>query len=439
MERHLAPHQHMALRLYQAGMHLGLPAGLLLGLPWFLLKAKRRRTIFRRLGFQTIDIPPSKGRPLWVHALSLGETLSCVNLVRVIRERLTDRPLVFSTSTLAARQIAEQRLADQADAIFYFPFDLVPSIRRTLRSVRPAMVVVIETDIWPGLMHSLRRAGLPAWLVNARLSPQTFKACRRWRALFVPALNSFEQVFPQSDREADRYRSVGVEGNRLGPVGNLKFDTAAPTLDPEERRRLIAECGFEEQHRIWLAGSTHPGEENIVCQGFNDLRRKHSDLRLILVPRHPHRAREVRDLCSAAGLQSRLLTEPSSTPDIAVVIVDVLGRLATLYHLATAALVGGSLVLKGGQNPIEPAAAGKPVLFGGDMTDFPDIAREMVGREAAFQVEGGEQLRERMDRLLSEPELARRMGARGCALVAEHGGTTRRVADAILERLDGLA
>lgn len=431
----LTARQRLALWSYQAGFHFFLPLGLLLGLPLWLFRRKRRLTILPRLGFQRIGLTRSGPRPVWMHALSIGETLSAVTLVREMRQRLGERPLVFSVSTLAAKELAEERLAGRVDRIFYLPLDLVPCVAKVLGQVRPAALVVVETDIWPGLLHAVRHRGFPAFLVNGRVSPQSFRSFRRWRTLFEPALNVFETIFPQSEGEAARYRAVGVQPKKIGAAGNLKFDAAAARPGAERFQEIRRECGVAEGDRVWVAGSTHPGEEEAVLGVYRHLRSEHPGLRLILVPRHPHRGAEVRALCEHAGFAGKLYTEDPPPTEDEVLIVDAMGRLSELYELAEMAFVGGSLVNRGGQNPIEPAAAGKPVLFGPDMTDFPDAAAELLERDAAFQVQDREELLERMRRLLREPESSRRMGSRGEQWVESHRGTTARIAEHILVRI----
>lgn len=431
----LSVRQRLILRLYQLVLGVGLPVWILLSLPWLLAKPKRRRTVFRRLGFQHFGLPRKGARPIWVHALSLGETLSCETLVKSLRQRLTDRPLVLSVSTLAGRQIAEQRLADYVDRIFYFPLDWVPSVWRTLRCVRPALFVLIETDIWPGFLHTLRACHIPAVLVNARLSPKTLRSCLRFRELFSPAFNGFDTICPQSESEASHYLKVGVVPEKIGPIGNLKFDTAVAELSPEDRQNILKECGIGMNDLVWIAGSTHRGEEAVVLKVFDRIRKKHPQLRLILVPRHPHRSQEVKALCIRFGLQVRLLTEGVPAAPGEVLIVDVMGCLAALYHLSTVAFVGGSLVPEGGQNPIEPAAAGRSVLFGPHMGDFPDVTAELLSRNAAFQVRNEDQLYLRLMQLLTDPETALQMGLQGEAFVRSHSGTTQRVVERLLSRL----
>ncbi|MGA1238765.1 MAG: 3-deoxy-D-manno-octulosonic acid transferase [Limisphaerales bacterium] len=427
--------QRFSFRAYQAAMHVGLPTGILLGLPWMLFKAKRRKTVFRRLGFQGLEIPRGGRRPLWVHALSLGETLSCVSLVKELRRVLEGRPLVMSVSTLSAREMAEERLGGVVDGIFYFPFDLVPSIGRVLGALDPAMVVLVETDIWPGFQRAIRLRGITEVLVNGRLSPGSYRSCRRFGALFTPALNSFDRIFPQSRGEAERYGSVGVEVGRLGSVGNLKFDVAGGVMDADALIQLRGECGLVESSRVVIAGSTHPGEEEQVLAALGRLRERWKDLRLVLVPRHPRRGAELQAMAEGRSLRVARWSRGPVGSGWDVLVVDVMGKLASLYQVADVAFVGGSLANKGGQNPIEPAATGKPVLFGPDMSDFPDISRELLELGAACEVSGAGQLAGKLEEILSDAELAERMGASGRAFVESHRGTTQRVVEWIGARL----
>lgn len=434
-ERPLRLTSRLALAVYGGFAHLLLPPALLLGAPFLSFNRKRRKTLFPRLGFQAYPVfKPGTPAPVWVHALSVGELLSAVPFLEALKRRLGGRPLVVSVSTLTARELAEVRLRGVADALLYFPYDTALAYRRCLRRIRPAVFVLIETDLWPGYLRHFRRSGVPCWLLNGRLSPDSYRRCRRGWALFGPAFACFERIHGQSKGENERFAALGVARHQLGEPGNLKFDACGTPPTPEAVTALRAELGCGSSDRIMLAGSTHPGEEAIVRTVFLHLRTEIPGLRLILVPRHPHRAEEVRTLWAGDGLRSELLSATAGTaPD--VLIVDRLGYLNRLYSLSEVAVVGGSFVPKGGQNPIEPAAAGKPVLFGPDMSDFPDVARELLEREAAFQVKDAVELEARCRFLLANVEAASAMGARGQALVDERRGATRRITDALIQRL----
>lgn len=429
----------LALAAYQLVANTALPLGLLLGAPLFALSEKRRATVFRRAGFQTLPRFADRPRPLWIHTLSLGEVLSATALVRELRARLPDRPIVFSASTRSGRAMAEQRLAGVADAFLYFPFDMIPATARVLNVLDPALLVFVETDLWPGFLASVRRRGIPAMLVNARLSPRTFASTRRFRWLFGPALRTFQTIVPQSDGEAERYRAVGVRAAQLAAPGNFKFDAAGGNVSPEDAAALRRELGFAEGDRVWIAGSTHPGEEAALLRVWKALHASRQDagppLRLVLAPRQPARADEVLRLWGEAGFPARKFSEAVTSKPDATVVVDVLGRLAKLYAAADVAFTGGSLVPHGGQSPIEPAAAGVPVLFGPHMSSFPDVSRALVTADAAVLVADESALLAELRTLLDNPVRARRMGENGRRLVGANRGATARAAGLIAARL----
>jgi len=430
----------LALASYGLAANVLLPPALLLAAPFLRTNPKRRATLLPRLGFQPYPkLDPAKPAPVWVHALSVGELLSAVPFLQALKARLGERPLVVSVSTLAARELAEARLKEIADGFLYFPFDTAVAYRRCLARIRPALLVLIETDIWPGYLRHFRRAGVPCWLLNGRLSPQSFRGWRRAWWLFGPALACFERIHGQSAAENERFAALGVARGQLGEPGNLKFDACGPPAAPDTVAALRQELGYARDDRVLVAGSTHPGEEEIMRGAVLRLRREFTGLKLISVPRHPARAAEVGSLFREAGLEVRLLSEHEEQSPSApmVLVVDRLGYLNRLYGLCDVAVVGGSFAPKGGQNPIEPAAAGKPVLFGPDMSDFPEIAVWLVERRAAFQVANAPEVEQRLCDLLADPDQARAMGERGRALVAEHRGVTQRFADAVVQRLGG--
>jgi 3-deoxy-D-manno-octulosonic-acid transferase len=428
--------------MYQLGMNVVVPPVLLALSPVLLLKRKRRATLLPRLGFQPFPrtAPLQAGRGpgretvLWVHALSVGEVLSAVPLIREIYGRIRPAKLYVSVSTQSGCETARDRLEGSLDGLFYFPLDLLFAVRRCFARVEPSMVVLVETDIWPGFMAEVRRQGIPSFLINARLSPSSFKSYRQAKRLFVPALNSFSRIYPQSAADAESYRELGVNAEKLAEPGNLKFDAAKTTGAAAKAEQLRSKLAIREGERVLVAGSTHEGEETILRTAFLHLRRSMPGLKLVVAPRHPHRADEVRRVFLEDPLQVVLYSSlPGERFD--VVVVDEFGVLGALYELGDLAYVGGSLVPKGGQNPVEPAAAGKPVLFGPDMSDFPDIAGLMLREGGAIQVRTGEQLTAEANRLLSDHALSALLGAKNKALVERHSGVTSKITIDILEVL----
>jgi 3-deoxy-D-manno-octulosonic-acid transferase len=418
----------LALALYMAFINLLAPLVVLPFLPFLLLIRKRRKTIFRRLGLQSYPgSNQSASRPVWIHALSVGELLSTVPLIKELRAKLPGRPLYLSVSTLAAHELAAEKTGAYVDGLFYFPYDLLLPVRRCLRRIRPALLLLIETDIWPGFLAQVRHFRIPCFLLNGRLSPTSFRLSRLLSVLFAPAFKTFARIYPQSPEEAERFLGLGMEAPKIHLTGNLKFDLAGALPSSETVAAWRRDLGLGREDRVLLAGSTHAGEEAMLRSTFLALRQHCPELKLVIVPRHPHRAAEVQGLFGNDPLRVFRLTQgPRSPAD--VIVVDVMGLLNSLYTLADMAFVGGSMVGKGGQNPIEPAAAGKPVIFGPDMRDFPDVSRLLIEAGGAIQVQNTAELLEQCGRLLNNRELASAIGGRARAVVDEHQGISQKIA-----------
>jgi 3-deoxy-D-manno-octulosonic-acid transferase len=436
------PAEQLFLWLYQFGINAFFPMGLLVLLPLLVFQRKWRSTTIPRLGFQDCQersgppgsVPPHGRKVLWTHALSVGEILSAVPLIKALHSGIKPAKLYLSVSTKSGYDMACSRLEGFYDSLFYFPFDLLFSVHRAFSKVAPSLFILVETDIWPGFMAQLGRRHVPGFLINGRLSPSSLKRYTQAKAVFVPALNSFHRIYPQSPLDSDSFLQLGVFPHKLAHPGNLKFDAAlaAPQGDLE---KVTAKLEAEPEHRFLVAGSTHRGEEDILRSVFLKLRTDVPKLKLILVPRDPHRAEEVYRLFAHEGLQVAYYSMlPQKDFDVAV--VDAFGVLSSLYAFGDVTYVGGSLVRKGGQNPIEPAAAGKPVLFGPDMSDFPDVAALLTGQGGAIRVQSGEELAEECSRLLSDRAFSTRLGEKNRALVEAHRGVTDRLAKDILEAFE---
>ena len=428
-------HQRIALALYRVFFPLALLVFVIL-FPLWIFSTKRRKTLFKRLGWQDYpQAPHSPFKPIWIHALSIGELLSAESLIEHVRREVgKTRPLYLSVSTLSAFGIATQRFSQYCDGLFYFPYDVAFSVTHCLNKVEPAVFVLIETDIWPGMLAEIRRRKIPSLLVNGRLSIESFRLYHALPDLFRPGFNTFHWVYPQSSREAERFLALGLEPARVRGTGNLKFDVALAIPGADAVAALQRECHIASDARVLIAGSTHRGEEEMIRSCFLRLRKEFSTLQLILVPRRPERGTEVLDLFREDGIDSALFSQPiRSTPG--VIVVDRIGYLSRLYALADLAVVGGSFVPKGGQNPIEPAACGKPVVFGPDMHDFPDIAQWLLDARGAVQARNEEELYATCRRLLADPQEARIMGERARRVVTDHHGATAKLVRDIINLL----
>jgi 3-deoxy-D-manno-octulosonic-acid transferase len=397
-------------------------------LPTMLARPKWRSQLDQRLGLSGMPSVRGTGRPFWVHALSVGETLSALPLVAALRRRWPRRGIFFSTTTLTGQRIARERLAALVDGLFFFPYDSPAVVRTRLRQVRPAAVVLVETDLWPNFLAQAAASEIPVVLVNARMSRGSFDGYRRARALTRPMFDSLAAVTAQTDLDARRLRALGVAANRLEVAGNLKFDQA-DTDDPAAlsvlyRRRLQADGDTP----IFVAGSTHRGvEEEALAAACRRWRQRFPGFRVVVAPRDPLRAAEVARLFRRHGLGCRLWSQLDQAEGVEpVVVVDRMGLLRRLYAAASMAYVGGSFSGCGGHNPLEPAAVARPVLYGPDMSDFAQVAEALEQAGGAVRVSDARALGDTGGRLLADADLARRMGAAARGVFLSHRGAVDR-------------
>ena len=378
-----------------------------------------------RFGFVPLTPGPER---FWVHAVSVGEVMAAVPLVRALRARWPATEIAVSTVTATGAAVARTRLPEAA-ATFTFPIDLHGPTRRTVARVRPRCFIALETEIWPNLLHALADAGIPAVLANGRISDRSFRRYARVRALFRRVLAEVTLFLMQSDEDARRIVSLGAPTERVLVTGNLKME--APTGASGAARDWRGLLGFQPSDRVWIAGSTHPGEEGPVLEAFVAVRARVPSLKLILAPRHPERVEEVEALARAQGLEpvrrSRLGTRPAE----ALVLLDTIGELAELYQVGDVIFVGGSLVPAGGHNVIEPAREGKAVLFGPHMTNFRDAAALLLEARGAVQLPGAAALAPTVLGLVEDAAARGSLGEAARGAVTAHQGACRRTVEAI--------
>ena len=404
---------------YNLLIHALIPIALL----HFLWRARRepgyRRHLDERLG---TGPKPEPGPDLWVHAASLGEMRVARILLDALCRNHPGLRIQLTTLTPAGRAEAERMRTDGLPVtVRYLPLDSPPLLRRFIRRLEPGILVLIETELWPNLLWLTQRAGIPAALVNARLSPRLRSTYRRLRALYGPLLAGFEWVAAQTPEDAKHLHGLGAR--KVEVTGNLKFDL------PSTRNEVALARAHFGGRWLWVAGSTHPGEEEQLLGVHRRLRHAHPEIRiqLLLAPRHPSRAPGILDQAEKAGLSARLRSRLSpSGSDDDVIVLDTLGELAGLYTLADAAFVGGSLVDHGGQNPLEPISADCPVIIGPDSRNFADMVRQLVANRAIVQVADAEGLRSALEDLLRIPEQGAAMVQRAQRTLAANQGATAR-------------
>lgn len=397
---------------------------LLVGLPvvvlYCVLSPKRRPAVLQRLGI-VLPLPasqrsPHPSNPIWIHALSVGEVMATVPLIKALRSQYGERSIVLSASTLTGYGIALEKLGLLTDAVFFFPYDLPFSIKRIVARIRPAMVIIIETDIWPNFLFEMQRRGVPVALANAKLSRRSLTGYRRIGALSRPVFACFSAICCQSREDATRFSRLGISDSTLSVTGNLKFDQSESPLSKIEVAALRESLGIDPHHLIWVVGSTHEGEEGLIQQAFSAIRKEVPQLTLVIAPRNPERAAAASRIFSAARLKVVALSaidHQVSRPSVDVIVVDTLGMLNKLYALADVTLIGGSLIqIKGigGHNPLEPAAFAKPILFGHHMHNFKEIARMLIEAEGAMRVADARALQAAVLCLLKDRHRGLQMG-----------------------------
>ena len=411
-------------------------------LPWILLSEKRRKTIVQRLwlGQNTFgsNQAPSALRPIWIHALSVGEMLSAVPLVLKLPGRFPGRPVVVTASTRTGYDIARDRLKNKVDRIHFFPHDFRFSVRRAAAAINPALVILVETDLWPNFLTHMKRHNVPVVLANTRLSRKSFNGYRRFSLFMGKPLSSLAAICAQSAEDGRRFGALGIPTEKIHITGNLKFDRGggSKTNGPEAlpRNEYVSPDG-----KVLIAGSTHSGEEAILVKTYIRLKNSHPSLRLIIAPRDPGRTENILRMVRAAGIAASLLEEippPGPVSPDSVVVVGKIGLLERLYTLADFAFVGGSLVPGGGHNPLEAAALGKPVLFGRDMSDFRAIAAALETAGGAVRLENGDALFTALDSLLRNPIKTAEMGSRALDTFQKNGGAGEKTL-AVISRFLG--
>jgi len=363
--------------------------------------------------------------PIWLHAVSVGEVRAAEPLVQLLRQEYPQERLTLSTTTAGGYAVASAQVGERGSAV-YCPLDLGWCVRWALDAIHPRLLLLMEAEFWPRLIHLTKARGIPIIVINGRISARAFRRYR-WIKPWLGGLmfNDINLFLMQSQRDAERLLQLGVPTERVRVVGSLKWDaslSARPTA--EAVRAAAGRLGLNGSEAVVVAGSTHRGEERLLLEAFQRLHASRTGLRLIIAPRHVERVAEVERLIQRAGLTAARLSQASAAAwDVG--LVDTVGQLPLYYGLADAVFIGGSLIPHGGQNPLEAASLGKPILFGPSMHNFAEIAEALLTDGAARQLAGGEELADTLDALLTKRPLARAMGERAQALTERCRGTSR--------------
>ena len=417
-----------------------LTLGFIILLPRFAIDAWRNGKYVTGLRQRLGNLPAinSNGKPvIWLHCVSVGEAQAAQSLVREITNRFPKLALVISTTTVTGQRVAGELFRGQAAAVFYFPIDWAWTVRRVLSKLKPAAILVMETELWPRLFSEARQRDIPVALLNGRISDKSFGRYQRVRPFIRRVLNDMTLAAMQTQQDAARIGQLGMRADRISIAGNLKFDTSSATSDSAVENEIRDRFGLNDARPLIVAASTHEREERIVIEAFRKVRKVHPSVRLLIAPRHPERFEEVAALLSKSGFSSARRSALRSAADVRadVMLLDSIGELRAVYPLAEVAFVGGSMMPHGGHSVIEPGAQGICAVTGPHMQNFAAVTQALLDENALIQLretnEPATELARVVTELLADEQSCRAIGERAKAVCDRNRGATERTIELI--------
>jgi 3-deoxy-D-manno-octulosonic-acid transferase len=389
----------------------------------------RSDRLCQRFALSHLPEPPQR-RSVWIHALSVGEVISALPLVRALKQAYPSKDIVLTVTTSLGIDVARKEAPAEVSSLLPMPLDFWWSIDRLSRSINPELFIIVETDLWPALMHHLKQRGIHTLLVNGRISPRTFRSYKRCPPIARMMYQNLDLCFMQTDLDTEKLLRIGVPPHKVKTIGNIKFDRDWLTMSRDEHELWLRKLHMSREDPVWVAGSTHQGEAAIVFNVFQKLFPLFPRLRLVIAPRRMEEARDIHRLAEAKALKPVLRTDlVDADASYDVLILNTMGELGRVYGIAAISFVGGSLVPQGGHNPLEPASFGCPVLFGPYTQDFDLMSEMLIEAGGGKRVKDGQELFAVMKELLSEREKAEQMGKRGKAFVEMNRGSLARIMD----------
>ena len=416
-----------------------------IGLPFFAFRCIRERRFRERLRHNLGFFPPETlakvaGRsPVWFQAASVGEVVAASSIIREFKRQVPDVPVLISSGTISGYDMA-YRIIPEADAIIFYPPDLLWLPDRIVGKVQPRAYVPVETELWPNFIRAARRRGIPVVMVNGRIGERSVEHYRQLRRMFTKMLYTVVRFCMQSTIDAQYVIQLGADPHKVIVTGNTKYDQNYSLVTEAEKVIFRRELGFSDAAPVIIAGSTHRGEEEILMEVLRVVRNKFANVKMLLAPRDIPRSESIADLIRrqdfSAALRSRLSPTAEKQPETDVVVLDTIGELGRFYSLADVVFIGGSLVSHGGHNILEPAAQGKPIIVGPHMFNFKATYALFSARGACATVLDGQELAKKMLELLTDRVGADRMGQEAAAIVAENQGAAVRTVEHLKQILE---
>lgn len=410
-------------------------------IPVILFSEKRRKTVLQRMALTPFPKKIRQNRQfnkdrIWIHALSLGETVSAVPLVKAMKQRFSNKQILFSASTKTGFETAQKELAGYVESFFYFPYDFLIPVKKVMDQVNPEFVVIVETDIWPNFMCEAQKRAVPVFLVNTRLSQRSFSGYKRFSFFTAPIFQIFTMICTQSGADAERFKKLIGSSDKIITTGNLKFDQPVENIPDAGLQQIRSVLNINKNFRIIVAGSTHEGEEEIIAQVYKKLKKSFDNLCLIIAPRNPERAGDVCQIFKSGKINALKMAQiQNKQASFDVMVVDRIGVLKKLYALSDISFAGGSLKPFGGHNPLEPAAFARPVIFGPHMSDFKEISQFLLESGGAVQVKDAQSLYDAAFDLLKNPGKAENTGNQAFKVFNDNKGAVDRTVDIIEQYL----
>jgi 3-deoxy-D-manno-octulosonic-acid transferase len=396
-------------------------------------KDLRKRWLREKFGFFNSSLIPHPSSLIWVHAVSVGEVMAALPLLKSLRKQYPSKIIILSTITDTGRKVARER-TPESTIIVYLPFDITPILNAVLKRTKPEILIVIETELWPNIFRVFKENGVPVMLLNGRISEKSFRGYKNI-SFFMKRVLSYVDFFGMQDRVyAERIKSLGIDSSKVMNIGNFKFDTIPPSKIPEWTEMI--------KGPVITAGSTHKGEEEFISSVYLELKKDFPDINFIIAPRHPERFKEVEDMLSSKGMsvikRSTLSTQKLQLNPIKgeIILLDTVGELSAIYGVSDIAIIGKSFKGYGGQNPLEPAYWGRPILCGPHMENFP-VIKDFYKIGAALEIDE-KGLYSKLRELLMSPEKAKEIGSRAQQLYRKNTGAVDRAMEIIARYVNAI-
>jgi len=402
-----------------------------------ILKGKYRKGFWQRFGFIPGDeLKKISTKPvIWIHAVSVGETVAASPVVQEIKRKYPDYAIVFSTVTDTGQNMAH-KIIKEADAFIYFPLDLSIIIKKVLKKINPKLVIIMETELWPNFIKEADRQHISVVLANGRISDNSARTYKYLGPYLKDMLKSIDIYAMQSDQDVSYILNLGADKEKVFNTGNTKLDQNYSLVSDEQKELFYNKFKIAKGQPVLVVGSTHPNEEEQFIEVFKELKQDFNNLLMILAPRHINRTSEIEEIYSKAGIKTIRRTKIDKRKDEPVIFLDTIGELAKIYSIADIVFIGGSLIEKGGHNILEPAAHGKLVLFGPYMFNFKESTRLLLEEDAAIQVKDTKELVEKIKTFLENPRLLSMYTERTRSILESNKGASLKTMKLLKKKLE---